>query len=156
MSQSKKSSFALAAPLLLIVACLMSVANPVAAQITSHELQQKATNVAKLFQPQTTTNLMFYFVTSGQGWDTSVAIVNSTTTAGQCNLSLYPSGSASVPAQSVAAQNFVAFTLSGLGVSNFSGYMTASCNFAGARGWGMISPMGGRTAGASITVEVLQ
>jgi hypothetical protein len=104
-----------------------------------------------------TTNLLFPFITNQVGYDTGVAIMNTTTDpwsspnqAGTCSMYFYgnnvpspnpvitpiiPSGNTNAPAGNWA---FMASNIA----ANFEGYMIAICNFQFAHGYAFISDLG--------------
>jgi hypothetical protein len=111
------------------------------------------------------TNLLFPFVTNANGFETGIAIANTTkdpfstaTQSGTCNLNFYQSGvSGATNPTAVTAPNLTegtnqpflagetyAFTLTqALGVNSsnpatFQGYIIAQCNFVDAHGFGYI------------------
>jgi len=97
------------------------------------------------------TVLLFPFLTNLAGFDTGVAISNTSTDpfgtvpqAGTCKLNWY---GAAAPAQTVtpvvATANFYANTVSSL-APNFEGYMIAQCAFQYAHGFAFITDVGAR------------
>jgi hypothetical protein len=106
---------------------------------------------------QCTTNLLFPFITNQVGFDTGVALMNTTTDpwgtgnqAGTCSLYFYgnnvpainpfvtpviPSGNTSAPPGNWA---FMASNIA----TNFEGYMIAICNFQLAHGYAFVSDLG--------------
>lgn len=104
------------------------------------------------------TRLLFPFLTSEGGFDTGVAIANTSkdpfstpTQSGSCTLYFYKAsdGSALTPQTSnvVPAGGHLVFTLSGGGggisaIPGYTGYMIARCNFQYAHGYAFISDLG--------------
>jgi hypothetical protein len=106
---------------------------------------------------QCTTNLLFPFITNQAGFDTGVALMNTTSDpwgtgaqAGTCSLYFYgnnvpspnpfvtpviPTGNTSAPAGNWA---FMASNIA----TNFEGYMIAICNFQLAHGYAFVSDLG--------------
>jgi hypothetical protein len=108
-----------------------------------------------------TTNILFPFLTNQAGFDSGVAIANTSTDpfgtaaqAGPCTLNYYggtTGGGAAPAAQKSGVVNSgveLLFTLSGggnLGIAatpGFQGYMIATCNFQYAHGFAFISDVG--------------
>ncbi len=108
-----------------------------------------------------TTNLLFPFVSNQAGFDTGIAIANTSqdpfgtaTQAGACTLNYYgetAGGGAAPPAQTsgtVAAGTILAFTLSAGGTHGvtatpgFQGYIIAQCRFQYAHGFAFVSDLG--------------
>jgi len=104
---------------------------------------------------QCTTSLLFPFVTNQVGFDTGIAIVNTTSDpfgtkpqAGTCTLSFYGQNAPasfvtpSIPSGvGVAPAGNWAFQASNI-APNFEGYMIAVCNFQLAHGLGIITDLG--------------
>lgn len=104
------------------------------------------------------TRLLFPFVTSIEGWDTGIAISNTSRDPfgtdeqeGACTLYFYgvPSDSNQTTTVNIAAGQQLLMTLSGgnaaQGLSalpNFTGYVIARCNFQYAHGYAFISDVG--------------
>jgi len=99
------------------------------------------------------TLLLFPFVTNQSGFDTGIAIANTSTDpigtatqAGTCTLSWY-SGAATptpnTPVSSIASGTVYA-TLASIAAPGFQGYMFALCNFQFAHGFAFISDIGAR------------
>jgi hypothetical protein len=110
---------------------------------------------------QCQTNLLFPFITNQAGFDTGIAISNTSkdpfgtaTQAGACSLYYYGdvNGTAATPVDTtnaaVPAGDYLVFTLNGggkFGVDpqvGFQGYMIARCNFQYAHGYAFISDLG--------------
>jgi len=97
------------------------------------------------------TNLLYPFVTNEAGFDTGIAISNTSTDpygtaaqAGPCNLFFYGTNApASITTPSVASGT-VYTTLASTAAPNFEGYMIALCNFQFAHGFAFISDVGAR------------
>jgi hypothetical protein len=103
---------------------------------------------------QCTTSLLFPFVTNQPGWDTGIALMNTsadpfatTPQSGTCTMYFYgqnspgtyttpviPAGNAWTPAVGAYLASVIA--------PNFTGYMIAVCNFQMAHGYGFISDLG--------------
>jgi hypothetical protein len=106
------------------------------------------------------TRLLFPFVTSIPGWDTGIAISNTTADpfgtaaqSGTCSLHFYGTPANSVQtSSSIAAGGQLLFSMSqGNAAQNisaltgFTGYLIARCNFQYAHGYAFISDIGVRT-----------
>jgi len=97
------------------------------------------------------TNLLYPYVTSQAGFDTGLAIANTSTDpfgtaaqAGPCNLFFYGANApASVTTPSVASGTVYANLATTL-APNFTGYVIALCNFQYAHGFAFISDVGAR------------
>jgi hypothetical protein len=97
------------------------------------------------------TNLLFPFVTNSAGFDTGLAISNTSqdpfgtaAQAGTCTLNWYGSGApAASPTPSVTAGTTWVNTVMNL-APNFQGYMIAQCRFQFAHGFAFISDIGAR------------
>jgi hypothetical protein len=123
--------------------------------------QANATTIPN-FAPQTTaaaattavtlcsTNLLFPFVTSALGFDTGIALADTsadpfgtTASPGSCNLNFYgtgaptPSTNVTAPGGAQAAGSVVGFLLSGV-APNFTGYMIANCSYQFGHGFAYI------------------
>jgi len=97
------------------------------------------------------TSLLFPFVTNINGFDTGIAIANTTTDpfgtkaqAGPCNMSFYGSGAPSAVSTGNIATGTVYTTTAGASAPNFQGYMIAVCNFQLAHGFAFVSDVGAR------------
>lgn len=104
------------------------------------------------------TRLLFPFVTSIDGWDTGIAISNTSKDPfgtdpqqGTCTLHFYgvPSDSSQTTSVDIAAGQQLLMTLSGgnaaqglSAVPGFTGYVIARCNFQYAHGYAFISDLG--------------
>jgi hypothetical protein len=97
------------------------------------------------------TVLLFPFVTNQSGFDTGLAIANTTTDpfgtrtqAGSCTLNFY--GASAPPAVNTGnvATGTVYVTLASTAASGFQGYMIAVCNFQLAHGFAFVSDIGAR------------
>jgi hypothetical protein len=110
---------------------------------------------------QCTTSLLFPFVTNQLGFDTGLAIANTssdpfgsngaTAQAGTCTISFYGSGApspSSVTTPSVPSGTVYAAVLSGIG-AGFQGYLIAQCNFQYAHGFAFITDGVGANGGLS-------
>jgi hypothetical protein len=97
------------------------------------------------------TNLLFPFITNQAGFDTGLAIANTSqdpfgtpTQAGTCTLNWYGANApAAAPTPSVAAGTVWVNTVMNL-APNFQGYMIAQCRFQYAHGFAFISDVGAR------------
>jgi hypothetical protein len=97
------------------------------------------------------TNLLFPFVTNQAGFDTGLAISNTSqdpfgtaAQAGTCTLNWYGANApAAAPTPSVAAGTTWVNTVMNL-APNFQGYMIAQCRFQFAHGFAFISDVGAR------------
>jgi hypothetical protein len=97
------------------------------------------------------TNLLFPFITNQAGFDTGLAIANTSqdpfgtaAQAGTCTLNWYGANApAAAPTPSVAAGTVWVNTVMNL-APNFQGYMIAQCRFQFAHGFAFISDVGAR------------
>jgi len=101
---------------------------------------------------QCITNLMFPFVTNQAGFDTGIAIANTTTdpfgTAAQtntCALNFYGANAPSVYTTPAVAAGTVWSDLASTRSPNFQGYIIAQCKFQYAHGFAFVSDLGART-----------
>ena len=87
-----------------------------------------------------TTTLLFPYVTNMVGFDTGIAISNTSSEAGSCTISYYGDNAPAGPMESseIAGEGQMAFTVSSR-VSAFQGYITAVCNFREAHGFAFIT-----------------
>jgi hypothetical protein len=97
------------------------------------------------------TNLLFPFVTNIAGFDTGIAISNTSTdpfgTAAQqgpCTLNFYGSNAPAAVTSSSVASGTAYTTLASTVAPNFNGYMIAVCNFQYAHGFAFVSDVGAR------------
>jgi len=98
------------------------------------------------------TILLYPFVTNQSGFDTGLAIANTTTDpfgtgpqAGSCSLNWYSGPGSPAPTNSGnIASGTVYTTLASTTVPNFQGYMIAVCQFQYAHGFAFISDLGAR------------
>jgi hypothetical protein len=110
---------------------------------------------------QCTTSLLFPFVTNQLGFDTGLAIANTssdpfgsngaTAQAGTCTISFYGSGApspSSVTTPTVPSGTVYAAVLSGIG-AGFQGYLIAQCNFQYAHGFAFVTDGVGANGGLS-------
>jgi hypothetical protein len=94
--------------------------------------------------------LLYPFVTNQAGFDTGIAIANTSTDpfgtgpqAGSCQLTWYSGpGSPTTPPTPSIASGTVYATLASVIVPNFQGYMIAVCQFQFAHGFAFISDLG--------------
>ncbi len=109
------------------------------------------------------TVLLYPFVTNQAGFDTGIAIANTTTDpfgtgpqAGTCTLNFY---GASAPAAAVVTDSIptgtVFTTLASTSAAGFQGYMIAVCNFQLAHGFAFISDLGARNLAMGYLALVL-
>jgi len=107
-------------------------------------------------------NLLFPFVTNQSGFDTGIAISNTsadpfgtTPTAGRCSLYFYGSNAPPkwvtppIPAGTVYPE------MASIIAPNFQGYISASCNFDGAAGIAFVSDLGATNVAFAETAELL-
>jgi hypothetical protein len=104
-----------------------------------------------LAQAPTTTRLMYTFVTNQAGFDTGLAILNTTVdpygtthASGACKVLFYGTGAPATPLTTpviAAGQNYE-FLASSV-APGFQGYIIANCNFPFAHGFSFISTVGG-------------
>jgi hypothetical protein len=110
---------------------------------------------------QCTTSLLFPFVTNQLGFDTGIAIANTssdpfgsngaTAQAGTCAINFYGAGAPSpsnVTTPSVPSGTVYTAVLSGIG-AGFQGYLIAQCNFQYAHGFAFITDGVGANGGLS-------
>jgi hypothetical protein len=98
------------------------------------------------------TILLYPFVTNQSGFDTGIAIANTTTDpfgtgaqAGSCTLNWYQGATNPAPTNSgTVATGTVYTTLASTAVPGFQGYMIAVCNFQFAHGFAFVSDVGAR------------
>ena len=98
------------------------------------------------------TILLYPFVTNQAGFDTGLAIANTSTDpfgtgpqAGSCTLNWYSGPTSPSPTNTGSiASGTVYTTLTSTTVPNFQGYMIAVCNFQYAHGFAFISDLGAR------------
>jgi hypothetical protein len=98
------------------------------------------------------TILLYPFVTNQAGFDTGLAIANTTTDpfgtgaqAGSCNLNWYQGTTNPAPTNTgTVASGTVYTTLASTAVPGFQGYMIAVCNFQFAHGFAFVSDVGAR------------
>jgi hypothetical protein len=129
---------------------------------TAAAAQTGAVPVPRFISASTTSNvfqinicrtiLLYPFVTNQAGFDTGLAIANTSTDpfgtspqVGACSLNWF--GGATSPAPSTSgsiASGAVFTTLASTTVPNFQGYMIAVCNFQYAHGFAFISDLGAR------------
>ena len=85
------------------------------------------------------TTLLFPYVTNKAGFDTGIAITNTSSDSGSCTITHY---GADAPdpwdSDEVAAERQTAFTLSSVALE-FQGYITATCGFRDAHGFAFVS-----------------
>jgi hypothetical protein len=100
---------------------------------------------------QCTTSLLFPYVTEIAGFDTGIAIANTTTDpfstpaqAGTCTLYWYGTAAPANTVTPSVASGTVYTTLTSLVAPGFSGYMIATCNFQYAHGFAFVSDLGAR------------
>jgi len=119
------------------------------------------TNIATIVLCQTT--LLFPYVTNLSGFDTGLAIANTTTDpfgtrvqSGTCDLNFY--GTAAPP--KVTTPNIptatVYATLASTAAAGFQGYVIAVCNFQLAHGFAFISDIGARNLAMGYLALVIQ
>jgi len=98
------------------------------------------------------TNLLYPYVTSQAGFDTGLAIANTSSDpfvgtqaqAGPCNLFFYGNNAPASFATPSVATGTVYSTLATTVAPNFTGYVIALCNFQYAHGFAFISDVGAR------------
>jgi len=100
---------------------------------------------------QCRTNLLFPFVTNQAGFDTGLAISNTSQDpfgtapqAGTCDLNFYGANAPSVITTSSIAGGSVYTTLASSAAPNFQGYVIAVCNFQYGHGFAFVSDLGAR------------
>jgi hypothetical protein len=97
------------------------------------------------------TNLLYPFVTNTSGFDTGLAISNTSTdpfgTAAQqgpCTLNFYGSNAPAAVTTASIASGTTYTNLASLAAPNFQGYVIAVCNFQYAHGFAFVSDLGAR------------
>jgi hypothetical protein len=97
------------------------------------------------------TNLLYPFVTNQSGFDTGLAISNTSTdpfgTAAQqgpCTLNFYGSNAPAAVTTAPIASGTTYTNLASLAAPNFQGYVIAVCNFQYAHGFAFVSDLGAR------------
>ena len=100
---------------------------------------------------QCRTNLLYPFVTNQLGFDTGLAIANTTQDpfgtspqAGTCALNFYGANAPSAVTTPSIAGGTVYATLASTAAPNFQGYMIAVCNFQMGHGFAFVSDLGAR------------
>jgi len=100
---------------------------------------------------QCTTSLLFPYVTEIAGFDTGLAIANTTTDpfatpaqAGTCTLYWYGTAAPANTVTASVASGTVWAGLTSLLAPGFNGYMIATCNFQYAHGFAFVSDLGAR------------
>jgi hypothetical protein len=110
------------------------------------------------------TALLFPFVTSAGGFDTGIAIANTTTDpfgtrnqSGTCTLNFYGASPNPTPftTASVATGTVYSDLVSARAGQNFTGYMIALCNFQLAHGFAFVSDIGARNLAMGYLALVL-
>jgi hypothetical protein len=121
-------------------------------------------------QPAATTNLLFPYVTTATGFDTGIAISNTsqdpfgtTTQSGTCTVSFFQAGVGGTNPANLATPNITAGTTYAFLASatnaagpNFTGYIIAACNFALAHGYAAITDIGAHGVFSSYLGLVIQ
>jgi hypothetical protein len=97
------------------------------------------------------TLLMFPFVTNQSGFDTGLAIANTTRDplgtspqSGTCDLNFFGANAPSVVTTAAVAGGDVYTNLASVAAPNFQGYIIAICNFQYAHGFAFVSDIGAR------------
>jgi hypothetical protein len=97
------------------------------------------------------TNLLYPYVTNQVGFDTGLAISNTSTDpfgtsaqAGTCTLNFYGTNAPAAITTPSVASGTVYTTLASTAAPNFGGYVIAVCNFQYAHGFAFISDLGAR------------
>jgi hypothetical protein len=109
------------------------------------------------------TTLLYPFVTSAGGFDTGIAIANTTTDPfstraqnGTCSLNWYGgAGSPAAVTTPSVATGTVYTTLASATATNFTGYVIAVCNFQLAHGFAFVSDIGARNLAMGYLALVL-
>lgn len=108
------------------------------------------------------TNLLFPYLASVSGFDTGIAIANTTsdpfgTTAqsGNCSLNFYGTGAPSAKTIGPIAGGATSTLLGSTDFPNFQGYMIAVCNFQFAHGFVFISDLGARNWGTVYLADII-
>jgi len=119
------------------------------------------TNIATIVLCQTT--LLFPFVTNQGGFDTGLAIANTTTDpfgtrvqSGSCTLNFYGASAPAAVTSGNIATATVYTTLTSTAAAGFQGYMIAVCNFQLAHGFAFISDIGARNLAMGYLALVVQ
>jgi hypothetical protein len=109
------------------------------------------------------TVLLYPFVTNQAGFDTGLAVANTSTDpfgtgpqAGSCQLNWYSGTNSPAPTSlGPIASGTVSTALASITVPNFQGYMIAVCNFQYAHGFAFISDVGARNLAMGYLAVVL-
>jgi hypothetical protein len=107
---------------------------------------------------KTNTRLLFPFVNTAPGFDSGISIANTGATNGLCTLKFYGFGApADYTTPAILSGTNYAFQVSNLpmGVAGFTGYVIATCNFPGAKGFELFSDTGIRNWATDVAVEEL-
>jgi hypothetical protein len=127
-----------------------------------HDLEMLQQALPPVGAPKTTTTLRWPFVDAAPGFDTGIAIANTSDTAGACSLTFHGTNAGINPVLefpsgggTIAAGTLVAEQVSNIR-PNFMGFVTAECSFPNARGYGLFSDQALRNWAAEIDVEVLK
>lgn len=108
------------------------------------------------------TNLLFPYVVSLSGFDTGLAISNTSADpfgtvgqAGTCTLNFYGTGAPSAKTTASVAAGVTTTLLGSTDFPNFQGYMIAVCNFQFAHGFAFISDIGARNWGTVYLADII-
>jgi len=108
------------------------------------------------------TRLLFSFVCNQNGFDTGIAISNTSEDpfgtpheSGVCHLYFYGDGAPAPVTTPPIAAGKTYTGLASLIAPGFQGYLIADCNFRNAHGWAFVSDIGARNFGASVPALVL-
>jgi hypothetical protein len=119
------------------------------------------TNIFSIALCQTV--LLFPFVTNLSGFDTGIAIANTTTDPfgtrvqnGSCTLNFYGTAAPAAVTTGNIATATVYTTLASTSAAGFQGYMIAVCNFQLAHGFAFISDIGARNLAMGYLALVVQ
>jgi hypothetical protein len=113
--------------------------------------------------PQTTTRLLFPFVTNQSGFDTGIAISNTGRDStgvvgrmGNCKIIFFgPTGIVATTMTGVLTPGQTFTGLVSVLQPGFQGYIEVDCDFPFAHGWGFVSDLGARNFAASSPALVL-
>ncbi|MGO9605228.1 MAG: hypothetical protein ACLQAT_17875 [Candidatus Binataceae bacterium] len=110
----------------------------------------------------TTTRLLFPFVTNQAGFDTGLSIANTSanpfgtpTQSGTCTLTFYGAAAPSPVTTPVIGAGTVFTSLASVLAPGFQGYMIANCRFGFGEGTGFVSDLAAKDAFSSYIAEVL-
>jgi len=113
--------------------------------------------------PPSTTRLLFSFVTNQAGYDTGIAISNTSSDpfgtkpeSGTCTLSFFGAAAPSAPVTTSSIASGTTYTtLASINAPGFQGYMIADCGFNFAHGFAFVTSLGAHSFSAGYSAVVL-